>query len=109
MKKVSKRNKKMKIFMENLTVYVFLFTLIASVFAIGFRTYDAFASINELKEAKTIHYVVEEGDELWNIAQDETGFDNLDPRDVVDRIKELNNLDSANIYPGDVLIIPVKK
>jgi len=52
-------------------------------------------------------YLVQEGDRLWTIAE-RTGFDNQDPRDIVDRIQELNDMKTVDIYPGDILIIPVK-
>lgn len=102
-------SKRFNEFMENLMAYALLFAFIAAFFTIGWRTHEIFASQNELLDAETIKYVVVEGDRLWNIAQNETGFDNLDPRDVVDQIQKINNLDSVDIYPGDVILIPVKK
>jgi LysM repeat protein len=90
----------------NIIVLLFLFTMLVSVFAITFRIHEVLASGRELKNAETVVYVVQKGDTLWSIAK-ETGFENLDIREIVHRIKQLNNLDSSTISPGDVLIIPI--
>lgn len=108
MKKVNKRRiKRNKKIAENLTVCAFIFVFIGSIFAISFHTHEAFASTNELKNAETIIYVVKKGDTLWSISN-KTGFENVDTRVIVDRIQQLNNLDSTVIYSGDILIIPKK-
>ncbi|HEX3033097.1 MAG TPA: LysM peptidoglycan-binding domain-containing protein [Bacillota bacterium] len=51
------------------------------------------------------HYViVQDGDTLWKIAR-ETGI-NEDLRDVIIRIRQLNNLDRSVIHPGQRLLVP---
>jgi nucleoid-associated protein YgaU len=49
-------------------------------------------------------YVVKAGDTLWAIAQREVRGD--DPRPLVDAIADVNDLGSANIVPGQTLIVP---
>ena len=51
-------------------------------------------------------YVVSEGETLWSIAQAITPS-SRDVRDTVDTVKSMNLLDSANIRPGDQLLVPI--
>lgn len=51
--------------------------------------------------------VVQPGDTLWSIARAQVP--NEDPRDVVGSIKELNELISADIFPGQVLTLQIKQ
>ena len=50
-------------------------------------------------------YVVKAGDTLWAIAEHQGRGD--DPRPLVDAIADANDLSSANIVPGQTLIVPV--
>ena len=45
------------------------------------------------------------GDTLWAIAEHQARGD--DPRPLVDAIADANDLGSANIVPGQTLIVPV--
>ena len=57
----------------------------------------------------TIHtHVVKAGETLWDIAKHYSPR-NADPRPVVYNIKIINKLDSAIIYPGQILSVPVWK
>ncbi len=47
-----------------------------------------------------------QGDTLWNLASDNMP-DRYDIRYLVYKLKEFNNLDSAHIYPGDTIKIPI--
>lgn len=69
------------------------------IFPIGFRIFEVSVAEKELKIAEIVEYLVQKGDTLWSIAE-KTGF-NVDIREIVYRIKVLNNLDSSTIYPGD--------
>lgn len=51
--------------------------------------------------------IVKEGDTLWNIAV-ENMPENYDVRKMVFEIKEFNQMIDANIYPGDLIKIPIK-
>lgn len=50
---------------------------------------------------------VEAGDTLWSIAQAQAPGE--DPRDVVGSMRDLNDLTSADIFPGQVLTMLVKQ
>lgn len=47
---------------------------------------------------------VEEGDTLWNMSQSYTG--DMDIREYISRVMEINNLQGANIKPGELLYFP---
>lgn len=49
---------------------------------------------------------IEKGDTLWDIAT-EYNTKNIDIRQVVLDIKELNNLGYRLIYPGDLIKVPI--
>lgn len=52
-----------------------------------------------------IEVVVQDGDTLWHIAQ-RHGSPGGDPRKMVDLIREVNDLSSAVVRPGQVLKVP---
>jgi LysM repeat protein len=49
--------------------------------------------------------VVQAGDSLWSIAQQVSS--NVDPREMVSRIRELNALDGSVVVAGQSLVVPV--
>lgn len=57
--------------------------------------------------AATVTIVVQPGDSLWSIARRLNTPD--DPRKVVGEIRALNQLASALIMPGDVLVVPIHR
>lgn len=96
----------MKVHRQPRTILFFLFLTIIATYGISFRIREINAREREFTNANIISYTVQEGDTLWGIAES-TRF-GIDTREVVRRIKELNNLDSCTIFPGQVLIIPIK-
>lgn len=60
------------------------------------------------KEVQLMEVVVKSGDTLWSIAHtyDRSNGD-IDIRKLIYEIKELNQLTSAQIYPGQVIYIPL--
>lgn len=73
-------------------------------FAAGLLTGHCF----ELKQKPAVVQVeVVEGDTLWTIAESFTD-DEVDIRKTVYEIRKTNNLRTAEIYPGDVILIPLE-
>jgi LysM repeat protein len=58
---------------------------------------------NDLHTTQTTKHIVAPGDTLWSIAADKLH----DTRAVVQQIEKLNGLGSAEIYPGQILVVPV--
>lgn len=50
---------------------------------------------------------VEEGDTLWGMSQNHAG--DMDIRDYILEVMDVNNLSSANIKPGELLYFPSYK
>ncbi len=85
---------------------LFTTTTVLAVLALLFAAFapDAAASTAEVSTATEIQ-IVESGQTLWQIAAelDPTA----DPRELVDRILDLNSLsNSAQIHAGQALIVP---
>lgn len=78
--------------------------------AIGATTGQAWArQANDLPTVRLVpsSVVVGRGDSLWLIAS--RAQPGADPREVVNAIRDVNNLSSNLIQPGDVLVIPSGK
>lgn len=58
------------------------------------------------EKVNLVQVTVEEGDTIWKIAQVYTPHGD-DVRELVYYIKQLNSLTSAQIYPGQVILIPL--
>ena len=69
---------------------------------LGSGTADASAQTDG---AATAVVVVQPGENLWSIAQ--SVDPGSDPRDLVLRIRELNDLGAAHVFPGQSLIVPL--
>lgn len=82
----------------------FMAMLAISAFSLfGLATASAKAS-NETSNSSTTQIVVAPGETLWTIAA-RINPEN-DPRAVIEDIKALNVIEGANVYAGQVLLIP---
>ena len=52
-------------------------------------------------------YVVSNGDTLWDIADTSNGYDYVDTREIVYTIRTASGLDTADVYVGDIVLVPV--
>jgi LysM repeat protein len=78
--------------------------LAVSLFSIiGLATEQANAS-NEISTIPTTQVVVAPGETLWTIATRVNP--EIDPRAVIEQIKDLNVLNGTNVYAGQVLLVP---
>lgn len=97
---ISKRNTEQ---IRNRKVITFL-TIFLIILAIALLSTVRLASSSE--PMNTIRVIVDHGDTLWSIAQanyDQSG----DMRQYVYKIRKLNDLQTAMIYPGQVLHLPI--
>ena len=93
--------------------YLFITSLLISILFSGFFVMSATAYSKDdyliLEEDLIIENVlVETGDTLWNIALKYKN-NNMDVRDMVEIIKDYNNLKSSRIYSGSVIKVPIIK
>lgn len=65
----------------------------------------AVSARNDAGSATVADYV-EEGDTLWSLSMQYVR-ENMDVRDYIKKVMEVNNLQSANIKPGDMLYFPI--
>lgn len=92
--------------MITISAFGLLIMLGISVFMIGGKFFLAQNPILMVgQEYGYTDIVVQPGDTLWSIARAQAP--NLDPRDVVGTMRELNELASADIYPGQVLTVQI--
>jgi LysM repeat protein len=82
--------------------------LLAALVAVLFGAFSLGRSVSEAAspdEQPAQHVVtVEQGDSLWTLAA-RVAPDN-DPRDVVAQIRDLNDLSSSGLVPGQQLVLP---
>ncbi|MEY3531862.1 MAG: hypothetical protein RLY68_864 [Actinomycetota bacterium] len=86
------------------SILSFVAMLAISLFSIvGLATASAKAS-NETASATTTQIVVAPGETLWTIAMRVNP--EIDPRAVIEQIKDLNVLEGIDVYAGQVLLVP---
>ncbi|MEJ8546032.1 cell division suppressor protein YneA [Brevibacillus borstelensis] len=82
---------------------LFFYTLTELVFAS-----DNHSTQQQIETSQpVIEITVQPGDSLWNLAIAYKTDPKKDVRDMVYAIRELNKLESAIIYPGQTILIPV--
>ncbi|MFS8541602.1 MAG: LysM peptidoglycan-binding domain-containing protein [Tissierellales bacterium] len=84
-----------------------------SVFIIALLVISLVSLIVNVKEAYSSTYkqeykevIVKAGDTLWKIAKEHMPKD-YDIRKMVYEIRKINHLESADIYPGDLVKVPI--
>ena len=87
---------------------VFAFGLLVA-FAIGVWLAAGSAATGERGESQAELVTVGHGDTLWGIASDAAAATgDGDVRDMVERIQEMNALDSSVVYAGQELRVPME-
>ncbi len=79
-------------FIRSMAILVFLIIAIFNI------------SIAKSNEAETMAYIVNKGDTLWTIAE-ENKSNNKDTRQYIYELKRINNMTTSNIYEGQELKI----
>ncbi len=78
-------------------------TLVTAGLVIFGFVFGQVASATDSK-AEQVYYSVHSGDTLWKIASELAP--DQDPRDFISELVELNQITSANLTPGQKLLIP---
>lgn len=80
--------------------------VVACAFLLGWGTLGGSSADASVESATAVGQVVvvQQGESLWSIAQDIAP--NTDPREVILRIREMNNLGADHVYPGQSLHVP---
>ena len=83
--------------------YLFTTILMVLVFTLVFTILNSKGAHSLELEEDYIEVLVMEGDTLWDIALRNMP-DKYDVRYLVYKLKEFNSLDTAYIYPGDIIL-----
>lgn len=84
-----------------------IFILIVSTIILLSSSIHAFAQINNNKPLNKYYTSIEvsEGDTLWNIADQYIGSSNIDKKEYIEEICELNSLYNGQIHAGNHIVI----
>ena len=95
---VSKREKK---------ILSIIFILFVSTIILLSSSIHAFAQMNNNKPLNKYYTSIEvsEGDTLWNIADQYIGSSNIDKKEYIEEICELNSLNNGQIHAGNHIVI----
>ncbi|RQD77982.1 MAG: LysM peptidoglycan-binding domain-containing protein [Candidatus Syntrophonatronum acetioxidans] len=86
---------------KRIILFIFLIVMILFSISLGYGQ-----KVEEKKEGSSYLIVtVREGDTLWNIAC-EHGSKGKDIRSIVHKIRQINQLESPVVYPGQQIRIP---
>ncbi len=81
------------------------FLVIISTFVVALVLLLASSVMAAGPEPETVDYRVRSGDTLWTIAEETAP--GADIRGVIAEIRDLNDLESSLIIPGQTLVVPV--
>lgn len=95
-----KRNKTLRIRNKKRAI---LFLMIVFMFTTGLQI----VKVPGNKMEQWIWYEVKKGDTLWSISEEYNGG-KRDHRQAIFNIQERNDLETATIYPGQQILVPVK-
>ena len=84
--------------------FAFILLIVALIFFICFSS-KVIGSSGREEEETFVRYTVEPGDTLWDIASKYRGRTEI--RRYVHKLMKTNEMVSADIFAGDVLLIPV--
>jgi LysM repeat protein len=102
---VNKRKERKKLNLNKLRTSLLFVVLVFFVcISLGFKVTAANFCENKGQPAY-IEIIVKSGDSLWDLTQSYYQG-NEDIRKIIYRIKDINKLESAEIYPGQLIKIP---
>ena len=83
--------------------------VVISIMIIVFAGYTAIgAGYAEASAVRTyVQVTIDEGDSLWSVVERCNKGANIDVQSAIYDVYEINDIDAADIQPGDKLFIPV--
>lgn len=85
--------------------YFSIFILVVLISFLSIVLFETSKSYAEIKYEPYYEVVVNKGDTLWKIANENIKED-IDTREVIYKIKEINNMETADINEGSRIKIP---
>lgn len=85
---------------------ILVMLVLVSAFLVGWSTLGGSTADASVESSSIVGQVVvvQQGESLWSIAQDIAP--STDPREVILRIREMNNLGTDHVFPGQSLHVP---
>ena len=107
--KDSKRNMNRKHHLKIVKPFRFFVFVLICVTVTVFAGYLIFghSEVDAASETRYAEVLVQDNDTLWSIINTYNSDKDVDIRTAIYDVYEANNIDSADIKPGDVLLIPV--
>lgn len=102
----NEKSKRKYIIINKFRFFTFILSLIVLTVCIILISTSSRA-YSSIYEENYIEAKVKQGDTLWNIARKHMPKD-YDVRKMVFELKEFNDMDDVDIYPGDIIRIPNK-
>ena len=101
---LAKRERTIK--MQKRVIFITLVTIVSLIILLG-SSIHALASSNDNRPVNKYYtsITVEDGDTLWDIADEYISGYNVDKTDYVNEISELNNLSDGNIHAGQSIVV----
>lgn len=101
---LTKRERAVK--MQKRIIFITLVTIVSLIILLG-SSIHALASLNDNRPVNKYYtsITVEDGDTLWDIADEYISGYNVDKADYVNEISELNNLSDGNIHAGQSIVV----
>lgn len=101
---LAKRERTVKL--QKRVIFITLVTIVSLIILLG-SSIHALASSNDNHPVNKYYtsITVEDGDTLWDIADEYISGYNVDKADYVNEISELNNLSDGNIHAGQSIVV----
>lgn len=101
---LTKRERAVK--MQKRIIFFTLVTIVSLIILLG-SSIHALASSNDNRHVNKYYtsITVEDGDTLWDIADEYISGYNVDKAEYVNEISELNNLSDGNIHAGQSIVV----
>lgn len=98
-------SKKKKYRIKSKLRFTIFMTLVLTMMIVTSTTVMGINTANSLTKPNYTEIQVQYGDTLWDLAL-EFGSKNIDPRNMVSKICQINHITAQSLQPGQKLLIP---